>query len=171
MKNKLFTAVCLGLAILACNKEKNVISPAVKSGSVATHAVAKFTDTADRENSQYISVEVANEMISSYLYSINSSGNDSDVRSFTVNADSLRAYLSNTSVKSVKLMFAHTMGYINAGNSGVYAGYQSGALTIVVAGVDSAGNYVYHGGNVLDHLAPCPYTCPVGGTAANYTLQ
>jgi len=59
MKNKLFTAVCLGLAILACNKEKNVISPAVKSGSVATHAVAKFADTADRENSQYISVEVA----------------------------------------------------------------------------------------------------------------
>jgi hypothetical protein len=110
-------------------------------------------------------------MINSYLYSINSQQNDSDVRSYIINADSLRAYLSNAEIKNVKLMFAHTLAYIDAGQTGMPAGYQSGALTIVIAGYDATGDYTYYGGGyVLDHAVPCPYTC-APGDAANPLLQ
>ena len=104
-----------------------------------------------------------NSMINSYLNSINSSYNDSDLRSFTVNADSLRAYLaSSAAIKSVKVIIAHTQDYMNAGYTGQFAGYQAGALTIIMVGFDDVGNYVYYNGKVLDHAMPCPYTCPPG---------
>ena len=60
-------------------------------------------------------------------------------------------------------MLAHTMEYINAGNYGVNSGYQSGELTLIVAGFDENGNYIYNNQNmVLDHAMPCPTYCPNG---------
>jgi hypothetical protein len=109
-------------------------------------------------------------MIGSYLSSINSSANDTDVRSFSVDADSLRALLDQTGIKRVKIMFGHTMGYINSGNYGHYAGFQSGALTLIIAGYNAAGNYVYYNGMALDHCMPCPYNCP-SGAAGNSLLE
>jgi len=179
MKNKLVIALCLGAAIVACNKDKDnsVVTPVsttttTNNQKAATnpHNVSRFTDTTTTVYSSFIAPGTANIMISSYLTSINSGENDSDVTSFSYNADSLRAYLANPAVTSVKLMFAHTMAYINAGNMGVYAGYQSGAMTIVIAAYDVNGNYIYYGGNVLDHGCPCPYTCPTGA-AGNNLLQ
>jgi hypothetical protein len=171
MKNRLLVALFTGIAILACNKDKFTETPKTPKSNNPPHSAARFTgDSTETATSQFISMSVANQMITSYLYSINSTANDTDIRSFTVSADSLRAFLANTSIKNVKLIFAHTMSYINAGNSGVNAGYQSGALTIVIAAYDTSGNYVYYGGNVLDHLIPCPYTCP-SGSAGNDLLQ
>ena len=171
MKNRLFTALCIGLALTACNKENSGVAPSPRKSHVASGAAYRLpTSLADTANSKFIPVDSANEMISSFLYSIGSSGNDSDVRSFTVNADSLRNYLNNNDIKNVKLIFAHTLNYMHAGYYGQYAGYQAGAITIVIAGYDNAGNYIYHGGNVLDHVAPCPYSCP-SGSAGNDLLQ
>lgn len=166
MKNRLFIAMCLGIAIVACHKEnsENAPSPA------HTHSTKRLTtsEVMDTLSSAFITPAVANTMISSYLYSINSSVNDTDIHSISVNADSLRALLSNTSITNVKLIFAHSLNYINAGNTGQYAGYQAGALTIIIAAYDNSGNYVYYNGNVLDHLAPCPYTCPIGNASNDY---
>ena len=171
MKSRLLAALCLGIAIVACNKDKSVVAPATQKIKSLPHYAHRIpVDSTDTGGSKFISANIANAMIGSYLYSINSTANDTDVRSFSVNADSLRAYLSNTSITNVKFIFAHTQSYMNSGNTGVYAGYQSGALTIIIAAYDTAGKYVYYNGCVLDHLVTCPYTCP-NGDAGNDLLQ
>jgi hypothetical protein len=176
MKNMFFIAVCfgLGITIVACRKDNSAVTTAASANQkniVNRHSTGRFVDSTDTAGgSLFISTTVANTMISSYLCSINASQNDTDVQSFSINADSLRAYLANSSITNVKLMFAHTMAYVNAGNGCKYAGFQSGALTIVIAAYDANDNYVYYGGSVLDHCLPCPYSCP-SGNAGNNLLQ
>jgi hypothetical protein len=170
MKKRTFAALFLGLgiAVAACQKNNSTVTPA--SPNIPLHHNAKRGSAPSDTVSSFITIATANNMINSYLASINSSTNDSDVRSFTINADSLRAYLSSTAVKNIKLIFAHTADYVNSGNYGVNAGYQAGSMTIIVAAYDASGNYVYHNGMVLDHCVPCPYTCPPGN-ASSYTLD
>lgn len=123
-------------------------------------------------DANFIPADTANKMIHSYLTSIGGSSS-TDLRSLIISAQSLRNYLNDTSITQVKVMFAHTLDYINAGNNGVPAGYTPGALTIVLAGYNSSGNYVYATGNmVMDYAKPCPTNCnTLGGTAANSLLQ
>lgn len=128
------------------------------------------------ESVSLIPVDTANIMISSYLASIDSDTIPApapNLYSLIVDANDLRQYLNeNQNITKVKLMFAHTLKYINEGNEGKYAGYRSDALTIVIAGFDSAGNYIFAPGNmVLDHCGPCPTLCQATGTAANNLLQ
>ncbi|MCD6064861.1 MAG: hypothetical protein K0R82_2772, partial [Flavipsychrobacter sp.] len=86
---------------------------------------------------------------------------------FIVDANALRYYLQNTNIKYVKLLMAHKLNYINSGGRNKDAGYRGNALTIVISGFDSSGNYIYSPqGAVLDFSAPCPNNCPTTGTAA-----
>jgi hypothetical protein len=178
MKSKVVVfALCLSVVIAACNKSKsgNVeVSPVAQGSSVTSGSsqyANKTTEDSLEEGSKFISVGVANEMISSYIYSITNSANANAVKSFTVNADSLRAYLSDPNVKNIKLVLAHTQEYAASSASGTYAGYSSGALTIVIAASDASGNYVYRNGNVLDHCIPCPSSCGIGNAASNLLIQ
>lgn len=121
----------------------------------------------------YISVSTANRMIGSYLQSIDSLQEVPDLHSLILDASLLRHYLNgNASVQKVKVMLAHTLSYIDEGHQGQPAGYRSGALTIVLAGYDSSGNYVYHtpGHEVLNASIPCPRNCPLEGTASEDLL-
>ena len=125
-----------------------------------------------------IPIDTANMMILSYLNSINYTNNDSDLHSLIVDAEALRAYLtedsSGRSIQKIKIMFAHTMDYINSGGANQNAGYQSRKLTIVLAGYDYKGDYIYFGDNqVMNRFAPCPHLCPELGTAAldTFVLQ
>jgi len=179
MKRTFLVVFGLGLAIIACRKSAQEATPAVATqagtynsgNSYSTHKMAHRGGDSIQYSSRFITTEDANKMINNYLTSINSSNNDSDLRSLTVNADSLRAYLSNSSVKNIKLMLAHTLYWATV-NTGINAGYQSGAITIIIAAYDSSGNYVYYNGsNVLDYSAPCPSACIAQGSAASYTLQ
>lgn len=170
MKKAFITALCLGIAIVSCKKDNGDVPTTTPTNNTNTHNTRRFTDSSLAVNSSFITAAVANAMISSYLYSINSTANDTDVRSFSINADSLRLYLNNSAVKNVKVMLAHTTDYINAGYQNQYAGYQSGALTLVIACYDASGNYIYYNGCVLDHVAPCPYSCP-GGNAGSDLLE
>jgi hypothetical protein len=90
------------------------------------------------------------------------------------NADSLRNYLNDTSngkIAYVKLMFAHTLDYINSGKQSKVCGYNDRDLTIIVVGFDYLGNYVYNAQNmVIDKGVACPHTCPSTGTASSYFL-
>lgn len=129
----------------------------------------------EADYSHFIPADTANIMIGSYLKSIepDSSSQGENLYSLIMSADELRTYLNlNPEIKDVKFMFAHTMEYINAGNMGKPAGYKSGALTIVVAGYNREGNYIFAPHNsVLDHCAPCPNYCPVSGTASSNLLK
>ncbi len=132
--------------------------------------------SADSSYCNYIPADTANVMIKSYLNSIHYQQEDTDLHALIYDADSLRAYLSDKRVVKVKFMFAHTLDYINGGGLNKYAGYQSGALTFVIAGYDIGGNYVFYYyprttcPMVKDHCYPCPNTCPPNGTASSDTL-
>jgi len=123
------------------------------------------------DGSQFIPVDSANKMIGSYLQSVNAFATDSALDCIIIDADMLRAYLDdscNGKISSVKLMFAHTLEYINNGNGGVYCGYQPNALTLIIAGYDIQGNYIMANGNsLLDNGVPCPSLCPKSGSASN----
>ena len=163
--------ILLCITIAACYKEGSDVAPRIKKNT-QSFSIRTMARTPDSPYYHFIPKDSANKMISSYLYSISSSTNDSDIQSLSINADSLRAYLSsNVGIKRVKLMFAHTLDFINGGGYGSQAGYQSGAFTIVIAAYDSSGNYVYMSGNkVIDHALPCPNSCPATGTAGSSLL-
>ncbi len=124
---------------------------------------------------EFISMDTANLMIASYLQSINANTNDSDLHALVIDADCLREYLNDERIAKVKVMFAHTLEYVNNGGQNQYVGYQSDKLTVIVAGFDSRGDYVYHRqGNestVLNHAVPCPAQCPPRGTASYNLLN
>ena len=180
MNRKLSILLIAAITIAACNKDKSDIgSTATSAGSQTSafypHSAGKNTNDTSG-SSLFITSDVANEMISSYVTSLSSDplkGQTPDIHSFSISADSLRAYLANSRLTNVKLIFAHTMDYINAGNKGKFAGLQSGAITIILAGYDANGNYVYYGQGgqmVLDHCLPCPSSCP-NGVAGGDLLQ
>lgn len=123
----------------------------------------------------FIPIDSANKMVNSYLNSISFPGSDTNVRCFSIKASDLRLLLDSLpqspAIKEVQVKFGHTLEYINSGHANQFAGYQKNALTLLVVGVDVAGNYVYASGKVLDHSHPCPNNCP-NGTAANpYYMQ
>ncbi len=176
MKKAMFLPTILSSIVLftACRKENTHVATASPAGSSVTasssHSYAQRLPNTQDTASAYISISEANLMISSYLASINAATNDSDARAFTISADSLRAYLADSSITNIKLVLAHTSAYASSGSYGKPVGYQAGGLTIIVTAFNASGNYVYYNGKVLDHCAPCPYTCP-SGNAADPLLQ
>jgi hypothetical protein len=122
----------------------------------------------------YIHRDTANKMIGSYVASISPDNNPSNpnLYSFILDASLLRHYLNDTTIKEVKIMLAHRLDFINSGHEGENAGYRSNALTIIIAGYDSLGNYVFYSGNmILNHATPCPRNCPDAGAASNSLLK
>lgn len=118
----------------------------------------------------FISVQEANDMIETYLASIDYPSNDTGLRSLLYNADSLRSYLSDTSIHQLKLMLAQNQTADASYSAGSSACFGEG-LTIIMAGVDANGNYrLYKGGVALNHGIPCPKNCMVSGTAAANTI-
>jgi hypothetical protein len=144
---------------------------------ITVHKYNHKMHNSDDTSCNYIPIDSGNKMISSYLNSINYQQNDTDLYDLIYNADSLRSYLSDKRIVSIKFMFAHTLDYINSGGKDQYAGYQSGALTFVIAGYDSNSNYVFFyapkslQAMAMDHCQPCPHNCPTTGSAASDFLD
>ena len=180
MREKLFVLSIAILAViqLSCNSGGNKTT---SSRDTANHASLAANDTllSDPNDTfcNFIPKDSANKMIGSYQSSIHgSSGSDSNLNSLIIDVKKLEDYINQTSTTGkavkIKLMFAHTLSYINNGGMGVNCGYQTGKLTMVLATYDSAGNYIYKNGTmVMDNMQPCPSYCPVTGTAANNLLQ
>jgi hypothetical protein len=124
---------------------------------------------------EYIPIDSANKMIGSYLNSINSQQNDSDLHSVIFDADCLRDYLKDNNVSKIKIMFAHTLEYINNGGQDQNVGYEAGKLTFVLAGFDRYGDYVFSLQDtirsVMNHGTACPTICPRDGSASNDLLR
>ena len=164
-KQALLSILCLAM-LASCSDGTGTNSNTGKTDSPAHHINNLLDDPGDGR--VFIPADSANKMIKSYLTSINSLHNDSDLRSIIFDADSLRAYLSNTSIKHVKVMFAHKLDYINAQGSGHNVGYKSGALTVVFGGYDANGNYIFWSENRVPNLGtPCPSSCVTTGTASD----
>jgi len=104
--------------------------------------------------------DTANRMIMSYLTSIDYTVNTNETRSLLFNADTMRHYLADTSIKEIKFFLAHNQEYINSGNEGQRPKPNMNALTIIPVGLDLSGNYVHPiPGMVYDRLQPCPDFC------------
>lgn len=121
--------------------------------------------------SKPVSIDSANIMISSYLVSIKDSINKEALRSLFYNADVLKDFLnSNQDIQKLKFVFAHTQEYINAGHYGQLPDSNSHAVTLVIVGVNSKGDYVYCNNMALDFCQPCPSNCPEIGNASSNLL-
>ena len=124
----------------------------------------------DSAGVQSVSIVQADSMLLSYLTSINYQQNDTLLHSIIFNADSLRNYLNDTTngkIKSVKIMFAHSLAYIRSPKINQNCGYKSGALTFIIAGYDAQNNYIYNKDQrVIEQGAGCPSMCPKTGTAS-----
>lgn len=118
-----------------------------------------------------IPLDSANKMINSYLTSVNSDTDSTKIQSLIFEAEPLRFYLNSMAesenITHVKLMFAHSLDYINSGQGGTNAGYQTGAFTIIISGYDEAGNYIFYpGGTALNKASFCPIACPPGAAGS-----
>lgn len=157
MRKFVFTAIAISAIVFTgCNQKSN------SDNHKTLQPILSSVDPG------YIRSDSANKMIRSYLKSLDSLpiADTPMLKSLIIDAGSLRDYLSDTSIKSVKLMFAHTLSYINLGHEGK-PGYNSDALTVVIAGYDGNGNYVLKDDSLaLDHARPCPRNCPSSGTAS-----
>jgi hypothetical protein len=168
MKSTLILVACIvATAFLACTKANNSISttPASPSALLNHHnfSNARYTGT---NYSQSIPVDSANSMIGSYLNSIGYPSADTALRSLIFDADTLRAYLQDPSIATLKFMIAHRDGYKNSGYLGRYAGMNPEAVTMVIVGLNEQDQYVLNNrSEVYEHTAPCPNNCPGTSTA------
>lgn len=166
-KSAIFSAAA-AMMFFSCQNEQ---VPAT-SGTVTGANALSGSYSPEELSNYFISKDSANKMLSSYQASISSADADSNLRSLIVNADALRKYLSDTSIKEVKIMLAHTLDYINSGHQDQAAGYKPKALTVIMAGYDDRGDYVYGPGNTVPNRAkPCPNECPTTGSASSSLLE
>ena len=86
---------------------------------------------------QHLERAVAKRMIQSYLDGINYKVNASAIRAWTVNADSLRSFAVDGSIKYFTFTLAHTLDYIMTGHEGERPDSNSHPYTLVVSGLDS----------------------------------
>jgi hypothetical protein len=161
------------LLFFSCQNEQSG-KKTIVSESNKEHVSSSVTSV-DTNFSRFIPKDSANKMIGSYLTSINATSNDSSLRSVVIDVKQLRRYIDSMpgsgEITKIKLMFGHTLNYINTGHSGQNARYTSGELTLIISAYDVSGNYVYYNSDeVIDFGMPCPSNCPPG-TAAGPLLQ
>jgi hypothetical protein len=161
MKNAITTLALATLcAIAACTKESATVSntpaPLLASPSggsqygIYGHSFARLSGP---DYSQSIPVDTANRMIKSYLDGVGYPMADTAIRALSFDADTLRAYLANHDITTVKFMFAHQQNYINGGGYGTHPGLNPNAITLVIAGLNDNDQYVLNSRNgVYDHM-------------------
>lgn len=156
-------ALCIGL--ISCGAKENLDPNANTTKVPATSSNSQANNAARLVGSLYsqpIQIDTANRMIASYLESVGYPAVDSAVRSLAFDADTLRAYLSNPSITTMRFYLGHQLSYLNAGQGrfGKDIGMRPGALTIIAVGMNDAGQVVRNSSNgVYEHAMPCPYSC------------
>lgn len=163
-----FVAILAGL-LFGCMKEEpsvmpepaSVVPTASLSSSPGLLPQARY---AGADYSQSIPLDEANKLINSYLTSVNYPAQDTALRSLMFDADTLRAYLRDTSIVTIRFFVAHTPSYANNSTTyGKYAGLKPDAMTLVIAGMNSSNQYVRSSRNgFYEHAKPCPALCPEG---------
>src|SRR5689334_13154041 len=136
-KNHLLFPAFFIFMLLACTKKNSTSNAEMPK----TSNVPDFGSYAQLGlDSPFTSIDSANKMITSYQ---NGKAEATDLNSLIIDAEALRYYLQNSDIKHIKLMFAHKLSYINSGHANESAGMDYNALTLVIAGYNGEGNYVY----------------------------
>lgn len=177
MKN--YTLLFTLFFLLSCSKNEQkapryVTGIASASSQEQNSNSSKMQRTYSSLNGHALPPDIANRMIKSYLNSIGYPDNQSTIRSWTLDAEALRSFIcegNGSKMSKIKVMLAHTMEYIQAGNERKAGMDKADALTLVFVGVDEENNYIYSPeGDVLDHCFPCPTQCLGSGEVANDLL-
>ena len=170
-------AILLATAALAitfttsCNRESsvdpgaNTVKTYVPNNGIS-HSTGRLVGSA---YSQPIAIDSANKMISSYLQSVGYPYVDTTVRSLAFDADTLRDYLKDKDITTVRFYLGHQLSWLNGGTSrfGKNIGMSPGKLTIIMAGLDDEGAIIRNSSNgVYEHAQPCPNNCGPTATAA-----
>lgn len=168
----LLVAVLFFALVSSCNDSSNKSTDANRPQN-DSNSNTQITALQPGEDTAFIPVDTANKMIRSYLNSIQASSNDTNLRSIIIDGNALREYLTSApgnNISHIKVMLAHQLDYINAGGNGIPCGYSRNGLTVILAGFDNSGNYLYFPvERVMNHGWPCPHLCATG-TAASDTL-
>ena len=170
MKHILPIAALLTIStIIACTKDTDPTGavPAPAAATAQTKELSAMVSSQARLSgaaySQSISLDTANRMLESYLTSVGYPAVDTAIRSLSFDADTLRVYLENRDIVTLKFMVAHRSDYINSGRNGKPGGMKPDALTLIVVGLnDDQQTVLNNRGGVYDHLMPCPAQCPAG---------
>jgi hypothetical protein len=170
MKSKLIIATLVLLTIAAaCSKDSSTgfnVTPQTTDGRAGNTGYYKGGTTARLSGTGYslpIAPDTANKMIASYLISVGYPNADTAVRSLSFDADTLRAYLQDPDITTVKFMVAHQLEYANSGFYGRPAGLKAEAITLVAVAMDDNGRTVLNSSaGVYDHFQKCPTVCPNG---------
>jgi hypothetical protein len=151
--------------ILGCTKESGTVGnmPEPQGAPVGNYGMYGHSNAryAGSDYSQSIPVTDANQMIQSYLNSVNYPAADTALRSLSFDADTLRAYLQNPNIVTLKFVLAHQPAYATgASTKGVYAGQNPNAMTLVVVGLNEQDQFVLNNRNeVYEHFMLCPTVC------------
>ena len=171
MKTSTLLLVGCTTLLFSCNQGSNNKQSGQDSSRPRRNALV---DPAGSDDSSFVQIDSANRMIKSYLTSIDYSSNDTNIRSLTLDANALRTYLNSDSGQTathIKIMFAHRLSYINSVGFGAPCAYSINGLTVVLAGYDAKGNYVYFpAGTAIDNCSPCPHQCLTQGSASSNWL-
>src|SRR4051812_12489483 len=104
----LFATAALTLSFTACNRHEAVEPGAT---SVKTYTTNSGGNQMGRLTGQYYSsticIDTANKMIGSYLQSVGYPQKDTSIRALSFDADTVRNYLADTSIKTLKFYLAH----------------------------------------------------------------
>ena len=161
----LLTSAALALCLAtSCNKPSTTGNPAADATkTVVVNPEIRHSNARTGEGySKPISLDVANSMISSYTKSVNYPYQDTAIRSLSFDADSLRAYLLDSRITTLKFVFAHQPAYVNSEKAGTYSGMKPGVLTIIAVGTDDNNAVIRNSSNgVYEHARPCPANCSV----------
>lgn len=153
------------LLLTACNKNDNTqesTAPALGNAIMERDLGA---------TSHLVDAALANQLISSYLNSIDTITAYTPIKSFMVGVSELRDLLSDTNITELKIFLAHHQDYLSNGNTDVYSGVDAQALTLVISGVNSTNDYVYlNTSNVINKINGCPVNCRLTGSASADTL-
>jgi hypothetical protein len=170
-------AILLATAALAitfttsCNRQEvsdpgaNSVKTYVPNNGIS-HSTGRLVGAA---YSQPIAIDSANKMIGSYLESVGWPSVDTTVRSLSFDADTLRNYLKDKDITTVRFYLGHQLSWLNGGGSrfGKNIGMSPGKLTIIMAGLDDEGAIVRNRANgVYEHAMPCPNNCGPSATSA-----
>ena len=149
----------------SCNKPSTTGNPSADATKTVVvnpevrHSNARLTGD---KYSQSISLDTANRMISSYLTSVNYPYQDTAIRSLSFDADTLRRYLMDSRITTLKFVLAHQTAYANSDLKGKYSGMKPGVMTIIAVGVDDNNAVIRNTtGGVYEHALPCPNSCTV----------
>lgn len=157
--------LCSFLFFTACNKNDYTQDDSMPSSG---HILMEREHTSA---SHLVDVTIANQLISSYLNSIDTITAYTPIKSFIVGVSELRELLLDTNVTELKIFLAHHQDYLSNGNTDVYSGVDAQALTLVISGVNNTNDYVYlNTSNVINKINGCPINCRLTGSASADTL-